>query len=176
MAFTWNILADDYESMINWKKNQWISESFQKWKSYLFKIGQITYELNQLTLGGDYFGITTTGNLYVKSAITSLPVGATYSMTATARDGGLLSDTADITIIIPSTTTTTAATTTDRSKTFFEDPRNIAWFTAAMVVLALTIGLILYMCIRYGFHFKKYQYVYYILYLFIKFTDILHIS
>lgn len=122
--------------------------------------GTITYELNQLTLGGDYFGITTTGNLYVKSAITSLSLGATYTMTATARDGGLLSDTADITIIIPSTTTTTAATTTDRSKTFFEDPRNIAWFTAAMVVLALTIGLILYMCIRYGFQFKKYQKTY----------------
>nr|XP_022343785.1 protocadherin-like protein [Crassostrea virginica] len=119
--------------------------------------GTITYELNQLTLGGDYFGITTSGDLYVKVAITSLSVGATYTMTATARDGGLLSDTADITIIIPSTTTTTAATTTDRSKTFFEDPRNIAWFTAAMVVLALTIALIIYMCIRYGFHFKKYQ-------------------
>ncbi|XP_061183484.1 protocadherin Fat 4-like [Saccostrea echinata] len=121
--------------------------------------GTITYELNQLTLGGDYFGVTSTGSLYVKAAITSLSSGSTYTITATARDGGLLSDTASITIIIPSTTTTTT-TTTDRAQTFFEDPRNIAWFTAAMIVLALTIGLITYMCIRYGFQFKKYQKTY----------------
>lgn len=120
-------------------------------------LGTITYELNQLTLGGDYFGVTTTGDLYVKSAVTSLSVGASYSITATARDGGHLSDTASITIIIPSTTTTTATTTTDRAKTFFEDPRNVAWFIAVMIVLALMIALIIYMVIRYGVHFKQYK-------------------
>ena len=62
------------------------------------------------------------------------------AVTLTATDGGGLTDTATVTLVVPSVTTTTVSTTTDRYLTFFEDTRNVAWF---VTVLVITLGLVI---------------------------------
>lgn len=102
--------------------------------------GVITYSLDQSSLSpaGTYFSISDTGKVYVSSSLTPLTEGATVVIKAIATDSGSLSGTADISIVLVGTTTTTTTTTTDRYGTFFEDSRNVTWFSFCMaVVLAI---------------------------------------
>nr|XP_022313980.1 protocadherin-like protein [Crassostrea virginica] len=102
--------------------------------------GQVTYSIDQSSTGGNYFGISSTGDLFVASSLAGFTSGQTMAVTLTATDGGGLTDTATVTLVIPSVTTTTASTTTDRYLTFFEDTRNVAWF---VTVLVITLGLVI---------------------------------
>lgn len=74
------------------------------------------------------------------SSLAGFTSGQTLAVTLTATDGGGLTDTATVTLVVPSVTTTTASTTTDRYLTFFEDTRNVAWF---VTVLVITLGLVI---------------------------------
>ena len=52
--------------------------------------GNISYTLDQLSLGNEYFGVTTSGSVYIKTSLTEFSSGVTLGLTATARDlGGL---------------------------------------------------------------------------------------
>ncbi|XP_048727546.1 serine-rich adhesin for platelets-like [Ostrea edulis] len=111
--------------------------------------GDITYTINQTSTGGNYFGISNTGDLLVTSSLGGFSLGTTLTVTITATDGGGLTDSATITLVIPAATTTTVSTTTDRYMTFFEDTRNVAWFVTCMAVLLGLLILITYIIARY---------------------------
>ncbi|XP_052706998.1 cadherin-23-like [Crassostrea angulata] len=116
----------------------------------LGSFGTLSYTLDQISLGNEYFGVTTSGDVYVKSSLLEFSSGITLSLTATARDLGGLQDTAAVSVVIPQSTTAAPTSTTDRHVTFWEDPRNIAWVTVASVLLC---GLVLYssyLIVRYG--------------------------
>lgn len=116
--------------------------------------GTISYTLNQAGLGNQYFGVQSNGDFYVNTQLTSFSNGQTLSITATVTDSGGLNDTATITIVIPLSTTTAPTSTTDRHVTFAEDPRNIAWMSAAVVILIGLVGLMVYQSIRFGDYAK----------------------
>lgn len=59
-------------------------------------------------------------------------------------------DTAAVTIVIPESTTAAPTTTTDRHVTFLEDPKNIAWVSAAVVILCGIVCLMVYQSFRFG--------------------------
>ncbi|XP_048744688.2 cadherin-23-like isoform X2 [Ostrea edulis] len=111
--------------------------------------GDITYTINQASTGGNYFGISNTGDLLVTSNLGAFSSGTTLTVTITATDGGGLTDSATITLVIPAATTTTVSTTTDRYMTFFEDTRNMAWFVACMALLLGLLSFITYLVVRY---------------------------
>ncbi|XP_061190353.1 cadherin EGF LAG seven-pass G-type receptor 2-like [Saccostrea echinata] len=116
----------------------------------LGSFGNISYSLDQISLGNEYFGVKTNGDIYVKNSLLGFSTGITLSLTATARDKGGLQDTATITVIIPESTTAAPVTTTDRHLTFWEDTGNIAWVTVASVLLCGFITYCSYLLARYG--------------------------
>lgn len=59
-------------------------------------------------------------------------------------------DTVAVTIVIPESTTAAPTTTTDRHVTFLEDPKNIAWLSAAVVILCGIVCLMVYQSFRFG--------------------------
>ncbi|XP_052252546.1 cadherin EGF LAG seven-pass G-type receptor 3-like [Dreissena polymorpha] len=111
--------------------------------------GQITYSLNQSSLGDQYFGITQSGEIFVTKAISVLGYGSTVSFEVVASDGGGRSSRATVSVVVMATTTTSTTTTTDRYRTFFEDSRNIAWFVPAVALAAAGVGLSAYMALTY---------------------------
>lgn len=128
-----------------------------KWSCILCcLLGDVTYSIDPTSTGANYFGISSTGDLFVSSSLSGFHSGQTLAVSLTATDGGGLTDTATVTLIIPAVATTTAITTTDRYLTFFEDTRNVAWF---VFVLLMTLGLIAlntYFIVRYvDFHSIK---------------------
>lgn len=118
--------------------------------------GDVTYSIDPTSTGANYFGISSTGDLFVASSLSGFYSGQTLAVSLTATDGGGLTDIATVTLIIPAVATTTAITTTDRYLTFFEDTRNVAWF---VFVILMTLGLIVlnaYFIVRYvDFHSIK---------------------
>lgn len=120
--------------------------------------GDINYSLDQSSLATDYFGIDQTGKVYLHNSIAAVGGGVTLTFDVLATDGGGNVTTETITVITVTTTTTTTTTTTDRFKTFFEDTRNIAWFTACWIVIAITVIVTFYMCYAYtGRGVRNYQ-------------------
>lgn len=125
-----------------------------KWSCILcYLLGDVTYSIDPTSTGANYFGISSTGDLFVASSLSGFYSGQTLAVSLTATDGGGLTDIATVTLIIPAVATTTAITTTDRYLTFFEDTRNVAWF---VFVILMTLGLIVlnaYFIVRYvDFH------------------------
>ncbi|XP_052793945.1 protocadherin Fat 4-like [Mya arenaria] len=108
--------------------------------------GAITYSLDQSALLDEYFVIDQSGQVFVKTSITPLGQSVTVSFDVIATDGGSKSTSTTVELTITPTTTTSTTTTTDRYRTFFEDGRNIAWFTTACVLLLLTAVIITWMC------------------------------
>ncbi|XP_060559152.1 protocadherin-like protein [Ruditapes philippinarum] len=106
--------------------------------------GTLTYSLDQASLLDEYFSIDNNGQITVLKSPTPLNFLTTVSVSATATDGGALSDTAPVSITISDTTTTSTTTTTDRYKTFMDDGRNIPWLVACIVLTAIFIGLLIW--------------------------------
>ncbi|XP_060568295.1 cadherin-23-like [Ruditapes philippinarum] len=106
--------------------------------------GTLTYILTQTSLLDDYFAIDNNGQITVLKSPVPLNFSTTVYITATATDGGGLSDTSSISITISDTTTTSTTTSTDRFKTFMEDSRNIPWLVSCIIVLALITGILIW--------------------------------
>ncbi|XP_053400699.1 protocadherin Fat 3-like [Mercenaria mercenaria] len=111
--------------------------------------GDISYSLDQSTLGASYFGIDQTGKVYIQTSVAPLGGGVTVTFSVVATDGGGTETRVNATVVTVVTTTTTTTTTTDRFKTFFDDGRNIVWFTACCIVIAITIIVLVWMCCSY---------------------------
>lgn len=112
--------------------------------------GTVSYKIDQVVLGYEYFGVQSNGDFYVKNGLTTFSSGTTLTITATAADTGGLQDTATVSVIIPESTTAAPATTTDRHVTFLEDSRNIAWLTVASIMLAGLLLFCAYLIVRFG--------------------------
>ncbi|XP_078337333.1 uncharacterized protein LOC111138019 [Crassostrea virginica] len=117
----------------------------------LGSFGNISYTLDQLSLGNEYFGVTTSGSVYIKASLAEFSSGVTLGLTATVRDLGGLEDTVSLSVVIPQSTTAAPTTTTDRHVTFWEDPRNIAWVTAASGLLCGLLLYCSYLIVRFGY-------------------------
>lgn len=112
--------------------------------------GKITYSLDLSSLSAEYFSIDQSGVIRIKTSITSYGAGVMPLFYVLATDGGGTETRETVTVIITATTTTTTTTTTDRYKTFFEDGRNIAWFTACCVAVVATAIVIGGMCFSFS--------------------------
>ncbi|XP_045159272.2 cadherin-23-like [Mercenaria mercenaria] len=108
--------------------------------------GVITYTLDQSSLSAEQFAVSNTGEITVLQTPQGSAVGyaTSVTLTATASDVGAQSDTATVVIVISDTTTISTTTTTDRYRTFLEDSRNIAWLSACIVVLLVSLGVLTY--------------------------------
>ncbi|XP_045205402.2 protocadherin Fat 3-like [Mercenaria mercenaria] len=111
--------------------------------------GDLAYSLDQSSLTTEYFEIDTSGVVKIKNSISALGPGVVPTFYVIATDGGGNATRATATVIIAATTTPTTTSTTDRYKTFFDDGRNIAWFTACCIVLVVTAIVIGIMCFSY---------------------------
>ncbi|KAL3855401.1 hypothetical protein ACJMK2_014612 [Sinanodonta woodiana] len=101
--------------------------------------GAFTYSLDPSSPYAAYFGIKSgTGEVYITSSVQPIGDGNSVTLKAIATDSGGLSSTALITIKISPSTTSTTTTTTDRYRTFFEDGRNVAWFSVLCLGIAAT--------------------------------------
>ncbi|XP_033727478.1 LOW QUALITY PROTEIN: cadherin-23-like [Pecten maximus] len=105
------------------------------------------------TTGSTYYNIGSDCGVYLTASPSgNLDYGTMIRFTVTATDKGStpLSGTTFVDIIYKeattTTTTTTAATTTDSN--FFDDPGSLAAFIIAVVLGAILLGLLLYMCLR----------------------------
>ncbi|XP_045187476.2 cadherin-23-like [Mercenaria mercenaria] len=108
--------------------------------------GVITYTLDQSSLSAEHFAVSNTGEITVLQTPRGSALGyaTSVTLTATASDVGAQSDTATVVIVISDTTTTSTTTTTDRYRSFLEDSRNIAWLSACIVVLLVSLGVLTY--------------------------------
>ncbi|CAC5399740.1 unnamed protein product [Mytilus coruscus] len=107
--------------------------------------GTTTFSLYQTGLGKNYFEVSDSGDIYlIQSLNPDFYTGTALSFTATVTDSGGLTDTAGIAVIVSEYTTTTPSTTTDRFITFWEDSKNVAWFTFLMLILLALLGLLLF--------------------------------
>ncbi|XP_052809139.1 protocadherin Fat 3-like [Mya arenaria] len=111
--------------------------------------GKVTYRLDQAALGGEYFGISQTGSLYVISSLQPLGYGATVDFEIIATDGGGTERRAPVSVVIMTSTTQATTTTTDRYRTFFEDSRNLVWFVVAIILVICVAVAITYMICTY---------------------------
>ncbi|KAK3611260.1 hypothetical protein CHS0354_004904 [Potamilus streckersoni] len=109
--------------------------------------GIVEYALNQASMGNTYFAILKNGTAYVYRDLTVFYTGATYTITATARDVLGLSSTVNVVIIFP-VSTTTITSTTDREKLFFQDYRNMYWLVPSGLGAAVLLFLLVFMVIR----------------------------
>lgn len=105
--------------------------------------GNITYSLDQSSLTAEYFQIDQSGTVTLQS---SYGAGVTPTFYVLASDGGGSETQVPVIVVIAATTTTTSTASPNRYKTFFDDPRNIAWFTACCILLAITIIVTGWMC------------------------------
>ncbi|XP_063407515.1 cadherin-23-like [Mytilus trossulus] len=107
--------------------------------------GTTTFSLDQTGLGKNYFEVSDSGDIYlILSLNPDFFAGTALSFTATVTDSEGLTDTAGIAVIVSEYTTTTPSTTTDRFITFWEDSKNVAWFTFLMLILLALLGLLLF--------------------------------
>lgn len=51
-------------------------------------LGTISYTLDQVSLGNEYFGVQSNGDFYLKTGLTTFSSGQTLSLTATVTDSG----------------------------------------------------------------------------------------
>lgn len=114
-----------------------------------FLVGTFTYSLDQISIGGDTFGIQGNGNLYLKNSLASYDYGQSLSFTVQAIDSGGLQGTTDVYVIILQTTTL-STTTTERYVTFWESPANTAWVVIATALAIIICILPCVMIWRYG--------------------------
>lgn len=56
-------------------------------------LGTISYTLDQVSLGNEYFGVQSNGDFYLKTGLTTFSNGQTLSLTATVTDSGGLTGT-----------------------------------------------------------------------------------
>lgn len=56
-------------------------------------LGTISYTLDQVSLGNEYFGVQSNGDFYLKTGLTTFSSGQTLSLTATVTDSGGLTGT-----------------------------------------------------------------------------------
>lgn len=59
----------------------------------IFHLGTISYTLDQVSLGNEYFGVQSNGDFYLKTGLTTFSSGQTLSLTATVTDSGGLTGT-----------------------------------------------------------------------------------
>ncbi|WAR18902.1 PCD16-like protein [Mya arenaria] len=114
--------------------------------------GQFTYSMDTSSLPDSYFAMdSATGTIStVVDLLTTCNCSSTsFVMPITAEDQGGLVGSAQVTIYITDATTTHTTTTTDRYRTFFEDTKNIAWFSVAMALCAVIAAVTTFVMIRY---------------------------
>ncbi|KAK3095573.1 hypothetical protein FSP39_016230 [Pinctada imbricata] len=116
--------------------------------------GTVTYTIDQTSLGNQYFTISSSGAITTATSLSSFAAGQSLSLTVSATDSGGLSATSPITIVIPATTTAGSTSSTERTLSFFDDSRNIAWFTAAMVLAVVVVAIATYICLK-KFRYKN---------------------
>ncbi|KAL3888232.1 hypothetical protein ACJMK2_000607, partial [Sinanodonta woodiana] len=109
--------------------------------------GIVEYTLNQASMGNTFFAILKNGTAYVYKDLTVFYTGATYTITATARDVLGLSSTVNVVVVFP-VSTTDITTTTDRERLFFQDYRNTYWFVPSGMGAAVLLFLLVFMAIR----------------------------
>ncbi|XP_052275882.1 protocadherin Fat 4-like isoform X1 [Dreissena polymorpha] len=114
--------------------------------------GTFSYTLNTTALKGNYFTVNSATGV-ISPTVNLLTVcncsGSALSMTVTATDKGGRTGSSQVVVYVSEATTTPTTTTTDRYRTFFEDTRNIAWFSVAMVLLAVIAVVTPYVMVRY---------------------------
>lgn len=54
----------------------------------VFFLGTVSYTINQMVLGYEYFGVQSNGDFYVKNGLTTFSSGNTLTVSATAADTG----------------------------------------------------------------------------------------
>ncbi|KAL4235859.1 Protocadherin Fat 4 [Mactra antiquata] len=102
----------------------------------------LTYTLNQTGLGCLCFSISSSGQLTTADSLTGINASS-VTFTVYAADSGQNS-TATIIIVFRENVTPAP---TERFWTFIDDPRNIAWLIAFLVILAVICGVIAYILI-----------------------------
>lgn len=113
--------------------------------------GHFSYSLDQTGLPGNYFKIDSAGQI---STQVNMPEicncsDITFAVPVLATDTGGLVGKATVYITVLAFTTTTARTTTDRYKTFFDDTKNIVWFSLLMGALAIASVVTVFVCVKY---------------------------
>ncbi|KAL3857781.1 hypothetical protein ACJMK2_012417 [Sinanodonta woodiana] len=88
--------------------------------------GTVTLALNQTSLGSEYFGITSKGEIYTQKSIL-------------ATDGGGLVTTANVTIAISVSTTVLTTLTVTSYRTFIQDGRNVAWISLSGIIAVVIV-------------------------------------
>ncbi|XP_060560961.1 protocadherin-like wing polarity protein stan [Ruditapes philippinarum] len=115
----------------------------------LVSYATFSYSLDQTALNATYFKID--GSSGEISTLVSMSTcacsGSTFSFPVLATDTGGLVGTSTVHITVTQTTTT--APFTDRYKTFFDDTRNLVWFSILMILLAVTLIVTLFVCMKY---------------------------
>ncbi|KAL4227655.1 hypothetical protein ACF0H5_013093 [Mactra antiquata] len=104
--------------------------------------GDLYYTLDTSLLPCDCFGVSSTGQLYVKESLYAIGVGNSVTFNVTATDGGGEKSSAPVTIVISEETTVPPV---DEYWHFFDDPRSIAWFVVAIVLFVIAGGVIVYL-------------------------------
>lgn len=54
----------------------------------VFFLGTVSYTIDQVVLGYEYFGVQSNGDFYVKNGLTTFSSGNTLTVSATAADTG----------------------------------------------------------------------------------------
>lgn len=54
----------------------------------VFFLGTVSYTIDQMVLGYEYFGVQSNGDFYVKNGLTTFSSGNTLTVTATVADTG----------------------------------------------------------------------------------------
>lgn len=54
----------------------------------VFFLGTVSYTIDQVVLGYEYFGVQSNGDFYVKNGLTTFSSGNTLTVSATATDTG----------------------------------------------------------------------------------------
>ncbi|XP_052212233.1 protocadherin Fat 3-like [Dreissena polymorpha] len=114
--------------------------------------GTFSYTLDKTALNGNYFTVNSATGV-ISTTVNMLTVcncsGSTLTMTVTATDKGGRNVSSQVVVYVSEATTTYTTSTTDRYRTFFEDTRNIAWFSVAMVLLAVIAAVTPYVMVKY---------------------------
>lgn len=64
------------------------SQMLQPIAWYFFFLGTVSYTIDQVVLGNEYFGVQSNGDFYVKNGLTAFSSGTTLTVTATVADTG----------------------------------------------------------------------------------------
>ncbi|XP_052270367.1 protocadherin Fat 4-like [Dreissena polymorpha] len=114
--------------------------------------GTFTYTLNTSSLNGNYFTANSVTGV-ISTTVNMLTVcncsGGALSMFVTATDKGGRTGSSQVVVYVSDATTASTTTTTDRYRTFFEDAKNIAWFSVVMALLAVIAAVATCVMFRY---------------------------